>query len=170
MTLSDEPFSTQHSIDTATTVSSNHAVSDFERRTYYNGIAGNGGHPNLLYRTGSAKHPWTCPTGRFTSLPTKSVRGVYDTPLNKVWRVVLPRIRDLVKEKGPYSCIDAARFVTRHDGKEILGPPTVWIGVPPGSTSADTAHDVSEAILALLAENGVEDVEVEWREAVVLRL
>lgn len=41
----------------------------------------------------------------------------------------------------------------------------IWIGVKPGSTSSETAHDVSEQILALLRKNSVDDVVVEWREA-----
>jgi len=40
----------------------------------------------------------------------------------------------------------------------------------PGSTSPETAHDVSQQILALLRKNGVEDVVVEWREAVAQKL
>ena len=63
--------------------------------------------------------------------------------------------------------IDPARFVTHgEDRQNVLGPVVIWIGVYPGSTSADTAHDVSQDILSILKENGVEDVEVEWREAV----
>ena len=42
----------------------------------------------------------------------------------------------------------------------------IWVAVYPGSTSADTAHKVSQDILGLLKQNGVEDVEVEWHEAV----
>ena len=161
---------TSPTLDTATTVSSDHAVSDFERISYYNGITDYGDNPNLLYRTGSTTYPWTRPTGKWASVPVKSLRGVYNTPLNKVWDTVGPQIRDLVKQKAQYSSIDPARFVAQQDGEETLGPVTIWIAVPPGSTSADTAHDVSEAILALLVKNGVEGAEVEWREAVLSKL
>ena len=51
-----------------------------------------------------------------------------------------------------------------------LGPVVIWIGVIPGSTSSDTAHEVSQEILVLLLKNGVENVVVEWHEAVVQRL
>ena len=35
------------------------------------------------------------------TLPVKSLRGVYDSPLNKVWDTVVgPQIRDLVKQEG----------------------------------------------------------------------
>ena len=67
-----------------------------------------------------------------------------------------------------------ARFFThglQEEGeKGTLGPVIVWIGVKPGLTSVDTAHNASQEILALLQKNGVEDVEVEWREAVLQKL
>src|SRR5258707_6058392 len=47
--------------------------------------------------------------------------------------------------------------------KGSLGPVVIWVGVIPGSTSADTAHEVSQEILALLLKNRVEG-GVEWRE------
>ncbi len=46
----------------------------------------------------------------------------------------------------------------------------IWIGIVPNSTSSDTAHDVSQEILKLLKDHGVEDIVVEWREAVLQRL
>ena len=79
------------------------------------------------------------PKGRHAHLPTKSVTGVYDTSVNKVWDTIGPRIRDLVKSrKVRYSYIY------------------------PGSTSPDTALEVSQD---LLVENGIEGTVVEWRKA-----
>ena len=105
----------------------------------------------------------------------KSLRGVFGTALNKVWDVVGPQILDIVKARHiPWSSIDTARFFTHgppgEEEKGTLGPVVVWIGVTPGLVSPDTAHDASQEILALLRKNGVEDVEVEWREAVLQRL
>ena len=63
--------------------------------------------------------------------------------------------------------IDPARFITHGEGgEETLGPVVIWVGVYPGSTSADTAHEVSQNILELLEKSRVKDVEVEWHEAV----
>ncbi|RDB20097.1 hypothetical protein Hypma_012780 [Hypsizygus marmoreus] len=150
-----------------TTIVSAHAVSDYERDWYYSGITDDGDHPLLLYRTGSDRYPCIPPTGRNANQPTKSLRGVHGTPLNKVWRAVGPQVSGLVKKavKTRYS-IDPARFITHGEDKDTLGPVVVWIAVYPGSTSADTAHEVSKDILELLKRNGVEDVEVEWHEAV----
>ncbi|KAF5370697.1 hypothetical protein D9758_002097 [Tetrapyrgos nigripes] len=107
------------------------------------------------------------PTGRHAHQPTKSVRGVYGTPLNGIWSNVGLQVRDLVRGLKTRYSIDPARFVTHgEDGKETLGPVVIWVGAYPGSTSADTAHEVSQDILKLLEKNGVKDVEVEWHEAV----
>ena len=122
-----------------------HAVSDYERTTYYNGLANDGEHPDLLYRTGSEKYPWIQPTGSGAHLPLRSLRGVHNTPLNRVWDTVGPQVFALVKSgaKNRFS-INAARFVTEgEDGEETRGPVVIWVCVYPGSTSADTAHQVS---------------------------
>ncbi len=52
---------------------------------------------------------------------------------------------------------------------DIPGPVVIWIGVYPGPTTADTAHDVSENVLGLLESYEIEGVEVEWRESVFWR-
>ncbi|KIM29466.1 hypothetical protein M408DRAFT_113806 [Serendipita vermifera MAFF 305830] len=158
--------------DSDATVISAYAVSEYERITYYNGIAGDGDHPYLLYRSDLFTNPFPKPKGRFAHLPTKSVRGVFNTSLNKVWDTVGPQIRNMVKDRNVrYSSINPARFIIYgEDDAETLGPVVIWIAVYPGSTSPDTAHEVSQDILALLVENGVEDVVVEWRQAVVSRL
>jgi len=109
-------------------------------------------HPLLLYRTGSEKYPFVKPKGSQAYRTSKSVRGVYGTPLNAVWSTVGPLVRDLIKtQKIRYTSIDAARFITHEtDKKDIPGPVVIWIGVHPGYTTADTAHDVSENILGAM--------------------
>ncbi|TFY58479.1 hypothetical protein EVG20_g8136 [Dentipellis fragilis] len=151
------------------TVASPYAISELEKAAYYNGIAGMNDHPKLLYRSDFAINIFHKPQGRFNRLTRKSVREVYDTSLSKVWHTVGRRIRDLVKASNVrYSSIDPVRFVTYgEDDEKTLGPPVVWVGVPPSSTTPGIAHKVSQAILVLLAEHGAEDVVVEWREAVL---
>lgn len=51
-----------------------------------------------------------------------------------------------------------------------MGLPVIWVSVLPGSTTAEVARYASQEVLALLREHGVEDVVVEWREAVVRNL
>ncbi|KAF9481578.1 hypothetical protein BDN70DRAFT_803146 [Pholiota conissans] len=140
------------------------AVSDYERKTYYNGVAGPKEGPPLFYRTGSAKYSGVDPKGQHVHQPTKSLRGVYCTPLNDAWNNVDFQIRDVIRvRKIRYSFIDPARFV---DGNETEGPIIIWIGVFPGSTSADVAKEASQDILELLEKNGVEGADIEWRESV----
>ncbi|KAF8208723.1 hypothetical protein K438DRAFT_1712445 [Mycena galopus ATCC 62051] len=157
------------------TVVSQYAPDEYERTTFYNGITGNGDHPELVYRSDFLTTPFPKPVGRFAHIPVKSLRGVFDTPLNGVWHTVGPQIRNLIQSsKVNWSSVDPARFFTHgppgEEEKGRLGPVVIWIGVIPGSTASDTAHDVSQEILALLLKNGVEDVVVEWREAVPQRL
>lgn len=156
---------------------SEHAPTPYELASYYNGITANGDHPVLVYRSDSVTTPFPEPNSndRYFHLPVKSLRGVFNTPLNKVWGTVGPEILDLIKvRKIQWTSIDPARFFT-HDtpgegDKGSLGPVVLWIGVQPGYTSPDTAYEVSQEILALLRKNDIEDVVVEWREAVPQKL
>ncbi|KAG8815018.1 hypothetical protein FRC17_000886 [Serendipita sp. 399] len=152
------------------TVVFKYAPDEYERTTYYNGITGDDDHPELVYRSDFLTTPFPKPTGRYAHVPVKSIRGVFGTSLNGVWHIVGPQIRDLVKScKVHWSSIDPARFFTHgppgEEEQGTLGPVVIWIGVKPGSTSPETAHDVSQQILALLQEKGVDNVVVEWREA-----
>ncbi|OSX61772.1 hypothetical protein POSPLADRAFT_1144689, partial [Postia placenta MAD-698-R-SB12] len=152
------------------TAVSEYCPDEYERTSYYNGIAGDGDHPDLVYRSDFLTMPFPKSAGRHARLPVKSLRGVFDTPLNEVWYTVRPQIRDLIKaQQIIWSSVDLARFFTHaplgEDAKASLGPVIIWVGVIPGSTSADTAHKVFQEILALLLKNGVKDAVVEWREA-----
>ncbi|KAF8884628.1 hypothetical protein BD779DRAFT_1536166 [Infundibulicybe gibba] len=150
------------------TIVSPYAPDEYERAAYYNGITGYGGSdPELVYRSDFLTTPFPKPEGRFGYIPVKSAYGVFDTPLNNVWDAVGPQIKDLIKSRGVnWSSIDPARFFTHSPEEDqgttkdgTLGPVVIWVGVIPGSTSADTAH-----------ESGVRDAVLEWREAVPARL
>ena len=64
---------------------------DYERRSFYNGITGDGDHPELVYRSDYLTTPFAKPVSRYAHIPVKSVRGVFDTPRNSVWQTVSPR-------------------------------------------------------------------------------
>ncbi|KAL6298952.1 hypothetical protein BKA93DRAFT_820163 [Sparassis latifolia] len=131
---------------------SEHGPDAYERATYYNGITGDNDHPEL-------------PAGRFAHIPVKSVYGTFDASLNKAWDTVGPQIVDIIVARNiKCTSIDPARFLTHAEPGE--GGQGASRSVQPGSTSRDTAHDVSQAILALLRKNNVKDVVVEWGEAV----
>lgn len=82
-----------------------------------------------------------------------------------------PLIRDLAKtQKIRYTSIGVARFITHEiDEKDVSGPVVIWIGVYPGSTTADIAREAPEDILSLLEGYRIEGLEVEWRESVLWR-
>ena len=167
-------ISEAHSFITNATAASPYAISRRERTTYYYGIFGSGDPPELLYRSDLLENPFPISHGGCRNPPTtsKTVRGVFDTPLNAVWSTVAPLICELLKNlKIRWSTLKTARFVTEdEDGTPTHGPVVVWIAVHPGTTTAENAHDASLEILSLIKANGVEGVVVEWYEGVVERL
>ncbi|ETW75104.1 hypothetical protein HETIRDRAFT_481777 [Heterobasidion irregulare TC 32-1] len=170
-TLSKESsYVSANAIASDATAAAPYTVSDWERTTYYNGISPD--HPELLYRSDLLENPFPTPTGRHPHLPTKTVYGVFKTPLNAVWDTVAPQIREFLKSrKLCYSAIQTARFVTHgEDAKDTLGPIVIWIATHPTTTTAENAHDASPYILALLKANGVEGAVVEWYEGAVEKL
>lgn len=154
------------------TAVSPYVLSDWERTTYYSGISPD--HPELLYRSDLLENPFPTgiPKGRFPHLPTKTAYGVFNTPLNAVWDIVAPQICEFLEaSKIRYSAVKAARFVTHgEDGMDTLGPVVIWVATHPTTTTAENAHDASLGILALLKDNRVKDVVVEWYEGTVEKL
>lgn len=163
-------FTSAATTDSDTTAVAPYSPSDWERTVYYNGISPN--HPELLYRSDLLERPFSTPKGRYRNPSTKTVYGVFDTPLNPVWDTVTPQICGLLKDRRiRYSAVQAARFVTHgQDGeKGTLGPVVVWIATRPATTTAEDAHVASQDILTLLKANGVEGVVVEWYEGTVTK-
>jgi len=144
------------------TNSAPYALSDWERTTYYSGISPNP--PELLYRSDLLENPFPIPKGRHPHPITKTVYGVFDTPLNAVWDSIAPQICEFLKvRKIRYSAIKAARFVTHgEDGEDTVGPVVIWIATHPTTTTAKSAYDASPGILALLKANEVEGAVIEW--------
>ncbi|TFK68639.1 hypothetical protein BDN72DRAFT_870910 [Pluteus cervinus] len=53
--------------------------------------------------------------------------------------------------------------------KPVIGPVTIWIGVSPDSVSATAAHDAAQAILVLLEDYQITDVDIDFRESYYIR-
>ncbi|KAG0695154.1 hypothetical protein DFH29DRAFT_880231 [Suillus ampliporus] len=109
------------------------------------------------------------------SVHDPDLHRVFDTPLNGVWDAVGPQIHDLIKAwKINWLSIDPAYFFTHallgDEAKGSLSPIVIWVGIIPGSTSANTTHKVFQEILILLRKNRVNDAIVELHEAVLQRL
>ena len=157
------------------TADSVHGPDEYEKMSYYNGITGDADHPYLVYRSDFLTMPFPKPVGRHAHLPVKSLCGVFNTLLNDVWDAVGPHFHNLIKaRKVDWLSIDPACFFTHpllgEETKGSLGLIVIWVGVLPGSTSTNSTHEVSQEILTLLQKNGVNDVVVEWHEAVLQRL
>jgi hypothetical protein len=117
---------------------SEHAPTPYEAASYYNGIAPDGDHPVLVYRSDSGTTPFPEPKSgdRFFCLPVKSARGVFGTPLNKVWGTVGREVLGLNKAHNiQWTSVDTVRFFTHATPGETdtggLGPVVIWIGVQP---------------------------------------
>ena len=146
----------QEPADSTATAVTPYLVSEYERIFYYHGISLDP--PELLYRSDLLDNPFPLPKGRFTPTPTKTIHGVFNTQLNKVWHDVAPQICKLLKARRIfYSAIMAARFFTHgEDEKGSLGPIVIWIATHPNTTTAQNAHDASPHIISLLEEFRVE--------------
>ena len=154
-------------MDSTATAVTPYLVSEYERITYNHGISLDP--PELLYRSDFLDNPFPLPKGRHTPTPTKTVHGVFNTQLNKVWHNVAPKICNILKGRRiRYSAVMAARFFTHgEDGEGSLGPIVIWISTHPGTTTAENAHDASPDIISLLEDLGVEGAVTEWYEGSV---
>ncbi|KAJ3488430.1 hypothetical protein NLI96_g2848 [Meripilus lineatus] len=123
-----------------------YVISDWERVNYYNGIST--GPPELFYRSDLLENPF----------PPKGTPHPY-------------QVRPRSLQHAAQCRLGYFRFVTEdEDGNTTRGPVVIWISIYPNSATTKDAHDASLDILAILKDNGVEDVVVEWIEAVVERL
>ncbi|EPS96995.1 hypothetical protein FOMPIDRAFT_1085692, partial [Fomitopsis schrenkii] len=140
--------------------------SEWEKTNYYHGLSDDP--PVLLYRSNFLR-PFPRPTGGSQNIPEKTIHGDFKTPLNAVWHTVAPKICDSLKARRiQYCALHTSRFITHgEDGQTTRGPVVIWITVLPNSTTVEDAHLVTPDILALLEDNGVHDVVVEWTEGVV---
>ena len=157
----------------APTVVAPDLISKYEMNFWYHGISSNP--PQLMWRSDLETNPFPIPPPgtNFPKIHTKTAHGVFNTPLNGVWRdTVAPRILASMKAHGlKYSALTMTRFSTAEDGKdETFGPIVVWIAVRPNTTNAGAVRDATPDILHILADVQITDVVVEWYEGEVARL
>ncbi|CUA71177.1 hypothetical protein RSOLAG22IIIB_09403 [Rhizoctonia solani] len=147
-------------------------ISDFERVHYYHGISLDP--PELYYRSDLQSNPFPLPLpgARWFQLPIKTAQGVFETPLNKVWNIVAPRIIDLFDARDiKYSVLMPARFSSADkNGDSTLGPIVIWVATHPGTINLELARDASSDILQILKGYQVEGAVVEWIEGSVEKL
>ncbi|EIW81472.1 hypothetical protein CONPUDRAFT_124600 [Coniophora puteana RWD-64-598 SS2] len=102
----------------------------------------------------------------------KYLYPVYDHKLGDKWEDVCPRVRGLLdKQQVRFSTIDLVRFRTVPDQQTpaSITPVVIWVGVLPDSLAVEDASNSANAILALLNDEGITAVDIEFRESVFRR-
>jgi len=134
-----------------------------EAKHYYHGLYSK---PVLIARTGS--NAWVVPSGPEAYLRPKELGAVSDPALSEIWEGVLAfRIHELLEANTVrWTSTDVVRigFVG-----ECAAPVIVWIGVTPDTLSHQDGQIVANACKELLALHNINDIEVEIREANVIR-
>ena len=147
-----------------------HVVSKVEAAFYYAGISRSP--PKLVYRTSKDSFVMPMPKGPEAYRRLKHLYPVYDHKLGDKWEDVRPKVRDLLdKHQVRFSIIDLVRFRTVPDQETpaAISPVVIWVGVLPDSLAGEDAFNSANAILALLEDEGIAAVDVEFRESVFRR-
>ena len=139
------------------------APSPVESKCYYYGIPSQ---PRLVAR--SSTDVWAEPTGPEAYLVPKESRPIGSHPLREIWGAVVgPAIVDYLDSKEvKWTSLDPIRM--GYAG--VPSPPVIlWIGVVPGSLSAEDGVEVATHCKGILSAHDINDVHVEIRESVVSR-
>ena len=102
----------------------------------------------------------------------KHLCPVYNHKLCDKWEDVGPKVRDLLdKQQVRFSTIDVVRFSTvpNQQMPATINPVVIWVGVVPDSLAGEDAFNSANALLALLKDEGIADVDIEFRESVFRR-
>ena len=166
--LSPTDFS--NSLYTANISSSSppYIISEVEATFYYAGISRSP--PKLVYRT--SKDPFVIPKGPEAYRLLKHLYPVYDRKFGNKWKDICLKVRDLLdKQHVCFSTIDLVRFRTVPDQQKpaVISPAVIWVGVLPDSLTGKDAFNSANTILALLKDEGIAAVDVEFRESVFSR-
>jgi hypothetical protein len=145
-----------------------HIISKVEATFYYAGISRSP--PKLVYRT--SKDPFVMPKGPEAYHRLKHLYPVCDHKLGDKWEDVRPKVRDLLdKQQVRFSTIDLVRFRTVPDQQTpaVISPAVIWVGVLPDTLAREDAFNSANAILALLEDEDITAVDIEFRESVFRR-
>lgn len=145
-----------------------YVISTVEATSYYAGISRSP--PKLVYRT--SKDPFIRPKGPEAYRRLKVLCPVYNHRLGDKWGSIGPKIRDLLdKQQVVFSTIDVVRFRTLPDQQTTaaISPVVIWIGVIPDSLAGEDAFNAANSILAILEDEDIAGIDVEFRESVFRR-
>ena len=135
-----------------------------EARCFYYGLYSK---PRLIAR--SSTYAWVEPRGPEAYLTPKELRPLgFIHPLGKLWeRTIGPEmVAYLDAMEVKCSSLDPVRIGFIGDSSP---PAIIWIGVLPGTLTAEAGVKVAVHCKGILAANGIDDVHVELRESEVFR-
>ncbi|ETW74622.1 hypothetical protein HETIRDRAFT_332132 [Heterobasidion irregulare TC 32-1] len=115
------------------------------------------GIPSQPYFIARSSHDtWAMPTGMDAYIQPRELHGVGKHPLCDVWEddISVAMHNYMVEQEVQYSSLDPVRIKIIN---EPISPVIIWVGVEPGSLSAER----------FLLKNGIEDVHVEIRASVI---
>jgi hypothetical protein len=167
--LSEKP----NSISYDTNIVAPNLISEYESNLYYRGLSGDP--PKLMWRSDFESNPFPMrkPGEHSCQLTSKIACPVFDKHFRQVWHDIAPQILDLFKARGlKWSALHPVCFQTCNEEGEpgTRGPNTVWIAVPPNTTSAAAVREMTPDIVQILEAAEVHGAVVEWYEATVRRL
>ncbi|KAH9013338.1 hypothetical protein EDB84DRAFT_901663 [Lactarius hengduanensis] len=134
-----------------------------EAKYFYYGIPSQ---PRLVAR--SSTDVWLVPTGPEAYLDPKESSPLGSHPLQMIWEAsVGPAMHDYLGSKGvEWTSLDPVRLGYSGDTSP---PAIVWIGVVPGSLSAEEGVEVATHCERILVAHHIDDVHIEIRESEVFR-
>lgn len=139
-----------------------YAPSPIEAKHYYYGLYSK---PRLIAR--SSIDPWVEPRGPEAYLTPKELSPLgFNHPLRKLWEpTVGPDIASYLDAMGvEWSSLDPVRIGYVDDPSP---PAILWVGVLPGTLTAEVGVNVAVHCKDILSANGINDVHVELRESEV---
>ncbi|TRM66413.1 hypothetical protein BD626DRAFT_487701 [Schizophyllum amplum] len=141
-------------------------VTDEEARMYYAGLPSR---PTLVAR--SSTTPWEAPTDPEAYARTRRLRPPINNKFADVWHGdLVGKVIDALDEKRVlWTSLDVVRIAYDEQLADGSAPDIIWIGVKPGTLSREVGVDVVVQCEDLLIEYGVDDVDVEIRESIVVR-
>ncbi|KAK7032242.1 hypothetical protein VNI00_013200 [Paramarasmius palmivorus] len=146
-------------------------VSDTSRLTDYYPAAykdfyGLPSNPPCVYKSGTA---WREPIGPESYRITRQVRPVYDHPIADQWHTIGTSIYEFLDSQSiKWTSIDPVAFA-EEDEVQPFCPFLMWIGVYPKSLPYNAAVAAAKAVKKILAQAGFPEIEVAFRESVVIR-
>lgn len=135
-----------------------------EAKHYYYGIPSR---PLLVAR--SSTNVWLEPTGPEAYLIPKELSPMGSHPLREIWETkVGPAMVVYLDFKG-VKCTSLDPVRMGNAGESSSSPVIIWMGVVPGSLSAEDGIAVATHCRGILSAHGIDDVHVEIRESEVTR-